>query len=167
MADLGALCVFDGLQHNTTLVNLSLQRNDITATDPDTVRYLFKMLQVNKSLTHLDPSYNQSLNRMIPCIFQGLKQNTTLLHLNLCDTGMTDDSAKCISHALKSNCSLQTLNITCNASLSKEGNCFVLKSLEFNTTLRKLRISIINSETKEAFYRARRDKRLPPIDILW
>ena len=142
-----------------------MQRNNITATDPDTARSLAKMLQVNKSVTHLDLSYNQSVNRMIPCIFQGLEHNTTLLHLNLCNTGITDDGAKYIGQALKSNYFLQTLNIACNSSLSDEGSCFILESLEFNNKLRKLYVYII-SETKEAFQRAREAKGLPAIDIL-
>ena len=164
LSDSGARCIFKGLQNNTTLLNLSLQ-GSITATDPDTARSLIKILQVNKSLTHLDLSYNRFQNQTILCIFQGLKHNTTLLHLYLRNTGITDNDAKYIGQALKSNCSLQTLDIMQNSSLGDKGNCYILVSLLFNTTLKDLHASM-NSETEDDFHRARIDKGLPPIDIL-
>ena len=166
LSDSGAYCIFEGLQHNTALVNLSLRRSNITDTDPDVARSLTKMLQINKSLTHLDLSYNQFENQMILCIFQGLKHNTTLLHLNLLDTGITEADAEYIGQALKSTCSLQTLNIAQNTSLGDKGTCFILDSLMFNTTLKELwGFMNLQMETRTKFYKARRDKGLPPIDI--
>ena len=165
LSDSGARCIFEVLEHNTTLVSLSLKGNNITATDPDTASSLTKMLQVNKTLTHLDLSCNQLLSPMISCIFRVLiEHNTTLLHLNLCNTAITDDNAMYIGQALNCNCSLQALNID-YSSLSDEGIRFILESLLCKTTLKELHVSI-NLEVKEAFHRARRDKGLTPIDIL-
>ena len=62
-----ARCIFKGLQHNTTLVSFNLSRTGITATDPDTARSLTDMLLVNKSLTHLDLSGNETSGAR--CIF--------------------------------------------------------------------------------------------------
>ena len=163
LRDSGARCIFEGLQYNTTLVSFSLQRNNITATVPDTATSLTTMLQVNKSLTHLDLSYNQFQNHLILCIFQELKHNTTLLHLYLRNTGITDDDAEYIGHGLESNISLLTLDITQNSCLKDEGTRFIFKSLLFNTTLKELQVNSINSETEEAFHKARRDKGLPPL----
>ena len=164
LSDSGARCIFEGLRHNTTLVNMSLQRNYIAATNPDTARSLTKMLQVNKTLTHLDISYNQFENGI--CTFQGLKLNSTLLLLNLRSTGITDDNAKCIGQALESNCTLQTLDISHNPFLGVTGTFFILDSLVFSTTLKKLYVDI-KLETKNEFHRARRKKGLPSIDIIW
>ena len=46
-SDSGARCIFEGLQHNTTLVNMNLCSTGIKATDPGTARSLTKVLQVN------------------------------------------------------------------------------------------------------------------------
>ena len=163
--DSGAHCIFEGnFNPMLTLVNMSLQRNYIAATNPDTARSLTKMLQVNKTLTHLDISYNQFENGI--CTFQGLKLNSTLLLLNLRSTGITDDNAKCIGQALESNCTLQTLDISHNPFLGVTGTFFILDSLVFSTTLKKLYVDI-KLETKNEFHRARRKKGLPSIDIIW
>ena len=86
---LGARCIFEGLQHNTSLVNLNLRRTGITATDdPDTVAtFLIKMLQVNKSLTHLDLSFCSRLSDSVrQCIIESLQSyyhTSNLIELNL------------------------------------------------------------------------------------
>ena len=47
--DLSDSSIFEGLQHNTTLLSLNLSNTSINAaTDPDTARSLTKMLQENK-----------------------------------------------------------------------------------------------------------------------
>ena len=57
------------------------------------------MLQVNKSLTHLDLSYNQF--EIESASFKDSNTIATcLLYLNLCESGITDDDAdEYISHA--------------------------------------------------------------------
>ena len=48
---------------------------------------LSKILEVNKSITHLDLSNNSRLSDSgARCIFEGLQHNTALLNLNLCHT---------------------------------------------------------------------------------
>ena len=58
-----------GLQHNNTLVNMSLSVDSITAADQDTDRSLTKMLQVNKSLTCLHLSLNFESGAR--CMYEG------------------------------------------------------------------------------------------------
>ena len=182
--DLGADCIFEGLQHNTCLVNLNLSKIGISATDPDTARSLTKMLQVNKSLTHLNLSNNGTFSDSgARCIFEGLQHNTTLVYLNLSQTDNTslcyldlhvvssvmylhaDTAAEHIAQALKSNRSLQTLNIVGWKFLGHNGIHPILESLMFNSTLQTLYIGKIDSETLSSFKRARETKNLPPIEI--
>ena len=59
ISDLGAQSIFEGLQHNNTLVNLNLKQTGIRAV-MTTVEVLTKMLQLNKALTHLNLSRNKS-----------------------------------------------------------------------------------------------------------
>ena len=138
LSDSGARCIFEGLQHNTTLVSLNLSRTRITATDPDTLRSLTKMLQVNKSLTHLDLSYNNNFSDSgARCIFEN---NTTLVNLNLSKTDLTvadPDSARSFTKMLQVNKSLTHLNI----SLNFLSNCCTFEALQHNTTVVNLNLS--------------------------
>ena len=174
ISDTGAYFIFDGLQHNTTLVNLNLSKTGIAATNPATARSLTNMLYVNKSLTHLDLSYcfmDAVSHRIISLIFEGLEHNTTLRYLDL-HVGSSvvyihaDTVAKHIAQALKSNCSLQTLNIA-GWMLLGNGVHIFLQSLMSNSTLQTLYVTYmyIDRETLSAFKKAREDKNLPPIDI--
>ena len=172
ICDSGAHYVFEGLQSNTTLVNLNLSDTGITAADPDTARSLTKMLQVNKSLTHLDLSKNNhdctSANSIISHTFQGLKHNTTLLHLNISWIGMTDDDMECTTQALPF-CSLETLDISFTyyymyiKSLSR-----ILDSLKLNSSLKVLYLPRLYAgavDIMKFFKIARQDNGLPPIQI--
>ena len=116
-SDSGARCIFEGLQHNTTLVNLNLSQTGIAAITSDTARSLTKMLQVNKSLTHLDLSYNCAFaNSEARCIFEGLQNDsTTLVNLNLKQTGIASispETARSLTKMLQVNKSLKQLNIS-------------------------------------------------------
>ena len=173
--DSGARCIFEGLQHNTTLVNLNLSQTGITATNPDTATSLTKMLQVNKSLTHLDFS-NYYFKPGTPylwsasCIFKGLERNTTLCYLDFHVVSSfiyihEDTTPEHIARALKSNRSLQTLNIAGWRFLGRNGIYSILESLMFNSTLQTLYISTIDSNTLSNFRRKRETKNLPPIEI--
>ena len=156
LSDLAAECICLGLQHNTALVSLNLSYTDITATDPDTARSLTKMLQVNKSLAHLDLSnHNFRYARMlIFSVLEGLKHNCALRYLDLhAVTGITDDAAEHIAQALLSKCTLQTLNIS-------ECRQFLLQ------TMQTIFIKDIGSKTLSAFKRAREANNLPPVAIL-
>ena len=126
----GAYYVFQSLQHNTTLAHLNLSNTGLVATE-DTVQALTTMLQVNKTLTHLDLSVNLDFSDAgAYCVCQGLQHNTSLVHLNLRSTGMTKRGAEYIAQALESNCSLQTLNVSNNYTY------FFENSLERNITVR-------------------------------
>ena len=174
LCDSGAHCVFEGLQSNTTLVNLNLRNTGITAADPDTARSLTKMLQVNKSLTHLDLSENNhrsastSTNSIISHTFQGLKHNTTLLHLNIRWICMTDDDMECASQALPF-FSLETLDLSFTYSYySIKSISRILDSLKLNSSLKVLYLSRPYEETEDTikhFKIARQDNGLPPIQI--
>ena len=105
----GTHCIFEGLQYNTSLVNLNLSRTGITATDPDTATSLIKMLQLNKSLKHLDFSLSRSFSLEAHCLFKGLQYNTSLVYLNLSQTGITatdPDTATSLIKMLQVNKSL-------------------------------------------------------------
>ena len=111
-ANSGAHCISEGLQHNTTLVNLNLSRTGIAVITLDTARSLIKMLQVNKSLTHLDLSINSLSDSGAQIIFEGLQHNNTLVNLNLSNTGITatdPETASSLTKMLQINKSLTHL----------------------------------------------------------
>ena len=140
-SDSGARCIFESLQYNSTLVYLNLAETSITANVPDTAKSLTKMLQVNKSLTHLDLSCKETYvpaNRIISLIFSALEHNTTLLHSVLHSREISKEGAECIAQALKSNQSLQTIDIS-RAYISRID--VILAALKFNTTLKTMCIS--------------------------
>ena len=99
----GACCIFNGLQHNTALTHLFLSDDYMLLKDkdPDTVRSLNLMLQVNKSLTHLDLSTSTVFSDSeASCTFESLQHNTTIFNLNLSCTGINfsnPDTARSLS----------------------------------------------------------------------
>ena len=110
----GVYSIFQALQHNTALAFLNLSRTTWTVTD-DISEAFFAMLQVNKTLTHLDLSKNPNFSDSGAWIAsQGLRHNTILLDLNLSDTGITDEGAEYIAEALNYNSALQKLNVSHN-----------------------------------------------------
>ena len=114
----GACCIFNGLQHNTSLVYLNLSRTNVTATDPNTARSLTTMLQKNKSLVHLELSSKHISSNILCCIFEGLQQNVTLAELILYQTdkdfpssfSMDSKTANCLSKMLEVNKTLKYLS---------------------------------------------------------
>ena len=133
LLDSGA-CVFQGLQHNTSLVHLNLSKTGIVATE-DTAQALSTMLRVNKTLAHLDLSQNQYFSHLgVCCVFQGLQHNTSLVYMNLSNTGIRNKGAEYIAQAIESNCCLQTLDISKNR-ITDNGFACIDKSLKTNTTL--------------------------------
>ena len=126
-------CVFEDLQHNTTLVHLNISKTGLVATE-DTAQALITMLQITKTLTDLDLSLNWSFSDAgAYCVSQGLQHNTSLVYLNLRHTGMTDKGAEYIAQALESNCSLQKLDMGSN-QISDRGFACIDKS-KTNATL--------------------------------
>ena len=175
ISNLGAWCIFEGLQHNTTLVSLLLSGAGLIALDPDTVKSLTKMIRMNKSLKSLYIS-NMPANQIISGIFQGFKHNSTLLHLHL--RGIRNDriityyNADCIAKTLKVNRSLKTFVID-HSSLSDEGIYLILQSLRFNLALKRLSITTKHAYVKNKaeqdvkdFNRTRKHWKLPLIDVV-
>ena len=160
---LSAHCIFEGLQHNSTLVYLNLSRTDITS-DSDTVRSLTKMLQVNKSLTHLDLSGNFFFSDLgACCIFACLQFNSTMVDLNLSNTGIVEninpDTARSLTDMLQVNKSLRYLDLS-RSAYNTMFVCYrlissVFEGLEHNNTLLHLNLFGIVISDSDAEYIAR------------
>ena len=137
-SDSGAYCVFQCLQHNTSLVNLNISNTGLVATK-DTAQAITKMLQVNKTLTHLDLSKNHDLSGA--CVYQGLQDNISLVYLNLSNTRnlVTEYTAQALSKMLKYNKTLTHLLLSNKLRLFSY-YC-VFEDLQHNTTLVHLNIS--------------------------
>ena len=170
-SDSGARCIFKGLLYNSSLICLNISNTGMTATDPDTATYLTKMLEENKSLTHLDLSSNGSRyckNAIILHTFLGLKHNTTLLGLDISNNIIiTDSDAECIAQAMSCNHSLQTLNMYSHSYTSERSIRCILDALRFNTSLNLLCLfSLEIEEVVKDFKIARNNSGLPPIDIV-
>ena len=121
--NVGFKFVFQSLQHNTTLVHLDLFDVGWQAT-VDTAQELTTMLQVNKTLTHLDLSKNRKFSDSAYCVFQGLQDNTTLVHLNLSNIDLRgkDDTAQALTTMLCFNKTLTHLNLSVNFQY-KQSHC--------------------------------------------
>ena len=141
----GTRCIFEGLQYNTSLVDLHLRVREtgMTATDPDTAESFFNMLKVNESLTHLDLSDYESFSLEAFYIFEGLQHNTSLVNLKLCNTGITaadpDRTAVSLIEMLKVNKSLTHLDLSECESLSLGAHC-IFEGLQHNTSLVSLNL---------------------------
>ena len=151
-SDSGACCILHGLKQNTTLVTLSLHKICLKATE-ETNHLLSEMLQVNKTLKHLDLSSNLSLSDSGICsIFEGLRSNSTLLHLNICDTNISFEGTVRIADSLQhGSCSLRILDIGMN-SIGTNGFARIANSLQVNSLLEKLiiqRDAFIESKAQE------------------
>ena len=159
-------CIFPGLQQNTALIYLDIRHTAIAATE-DTALALSKMLQVNKTLKHLNLSHNFGLSDFgAQCIYEGLQYNNTLFQLVLCNTRITDEGAVHIAQLLDTNRSLQALDISYN-NIGGNGFTYIAKSLESTTTLRRLDIShnSISCDEVDPVHVTRQQKELPSIVI--
>ena len=169
----GIHSIFKSLQHNTTLVHLDLSWTGMGNIGMDlqsTYQALNEMLKMNKTLAYLNLSNNTISSSDACSIFKALQHNTALVHLYLQGTMyISDEVAVCIAEVLKSNCSLQVLNIHSN-QVENIGFDRITKSLELNTTLRKLYLVCNCGETTvqmkvQAIHRIRRKKGLHPVCI--
>ena len=134
-----AICsIITHLQHyTTTLVNFKLRNTDITA---DTAQSLVRILQVNRSLTHLNLSGNNNFSDLgAQCIFDSLQHNSTLVHLNLSMTTITatdPDTARSLTEMLQVNKSLTYLDLSCKDTIpANRIISLIFSALEHNTTL--------------------------------
>ena len=127
--------IFQGLQHSATITYLRYTNTRANCTG-DTAQALTTMLQVNKTLTHLDLSENHNYGDSgAYCVCQGLQHNTTLVYLNLSSTEITDKGAEYIAQAIESNCSLQELKLSENR-ITPNGFACIDESLKANTNSR-------------------------------
>ena len=109
-------------QYNTTLVHLNLSNTGLIAATEDTAQALTTMLQVNKTLTHLDLSRNWDFSDSgAYCIFQGLQYNTSLVHLSLSSVNLVgkDNTGQALTTMLQVNKTLTLLNLSENTELER------------------------------------------------
>ena len=135
--------IFQGLQHNTTLVYLQLSYTNLKCTE-DTAQALTTMLRVNKTLTHLDISHNGRFSGSLHyLVFRGLQYNTALVNLTLKCTGLvaTEDTAQTLTTMLQVNKTLTHLNLSQNHNFSDSGAYIVCQGLQHNTSLVYLNLS--------------------------
>ena len=129
---------------------------------------LTEMHLENRSLTHLDLSFNESLSDAgAHGFFEVLQCNTTLVHLNLYRTGAISDTvAKYIAQFLITNRSIQTLDISGN-HIREYGFSCIAKSLELSLTIKRVYITYGGNvrEVVMAVYQARQDKKLDPFKL--
>ena len=112
-------------QYNTTLTQLYLNNTGLVVTK-DTAQALTTMLQMNKSLTHLDLAYNDDLSDSgAYCVSHA----TSLVYLDLRNTGITDKGAEYIAQTINSNNSLESLLID-NNNITDDGFAYIAKSLK-------------------------------------
>ena len=100
-------------------MHLNLANTRLVATE-DTAQALTTMLQVNKTLTHLNLSNNPKFSDSgAYCVFQGLQHNTTLVHLNLSTTRLVaaEDTAQALNKMLRVNKTLTHLDLSGNNGL--------------------------------------------------
>ena len=152
---LGSSNIFSALEHNTTLLYLNLSN---TKLDDAVLAALITMLQINKTLTHLDLSVNfmpGSCN-----VFQALHHNTSLVHLNLSKTNLevTGNTARALATMLKINKTLVHLDLSKNLEFftSRQAVNFMCEGLRQNNTLRylKLKNTGLNENSKSKILQA-------------
>ena len=136
---LGSSNIFSALEHNTTLLYLNLSN---TRLNYITWAALVTMLQINKTLTHLDLSANSipgSCN-----FFLALHHNTSLVYLNLSETSLvvTEDTAQALTTMLNVNKSLVHLDLSENPNFfnSRQGVYSMSEGLQQNNTLHYLKL---------------------------
>ena len=116
------------------------------------------MLQVNKTLTHIDFSGNRNFSDSgAHCIFQRLQQNTSLVHLNLSNTGLVaaDHTAQALTTMLQVNKTIKYLDVSVNCWIFSDAGAYrVFQGLQQNTSLVHLNLSdtglVANKDTAQA-----------------
>ena len=110
------------------------------------------MLQINKSLTHLDLSKNTLSDSGAHSIFEGLHYNTTLVSLNLSQTGLTatddPDTARSLTKMLHVNKSLTRLDLSDHDfSYADQMILCIFEGLKHNSALRYLDLHAVTGIT--------------------
>ncbi len=138
-----------GLRHNTGLVKLSLKECFVSVTEKNGP-LLEEMLRENKTLHELVLSYNDIFAEL-SYIVKGLMHNTGLVKLSLpqCDVRVTEFNGPLLEEMLRENRTLQELDLSHNP-ISASGFGYIAKGLKHNTGLVKLSLKECSvSVTKE------------------
>ena len=144
LSDLGDCGVYQCVELNTTLLHFKIcggsglfQTNE----DIHTAPALTKMLQVNKTLTHLELSAKWGLKNAC-CIFQGLQFNDTIVHLDLSDVSLAG-TAQALDAMLRVNKTLKHLNLSQSRAPFEAEDCVDTQGFHHNTTL--VYLNLINT----------------------
>ena len=172
-SDFGALCLFEGLQYNSTLVHLNLNYTRLRVTHPDTAMSMITMIKVNRTLTHLLLANDDNTlveNQIVFCVSQGLKDNTTsaLTHLILRGNLITAHDAECLTQLLMYNRCLQTLDIAYSGTWFQGRLTQIISSLWYNNSSLKLLFVTTSRDDEESYDNLNQERQkhgLPPIDI--
>ena len=127
----------EALKQNTSLTQLDLSYNDISAQG---VAALAEALKHNTSLTQLDLSDNDISDQGAADLAEALKQNTSLTQLDLTDNDISAQGAAELAEALKQNTSLTQLDLSDN-DISAQGAVDLAEALKHNTSLTQLDLS--------------------------
>ena len=110
------LChTFQALTNNSSIIEMSFQRDSNIELTQESGQALCQMLQTNKTLKVLDFAQTfgpQSIHYSAECIAEGLKRNNCLQVLNLSMNAFGDRGIAHISNSLRVNCCLKQLNIS-------------------------------------------------------
>ena len=136
------LHLVEALQTNNNLVKLKLFSTKLFVEQST----LSEMLQEKNTLTHLGLiSYNSVLTSSVAgSILLSLQHNTTLVDLNLSHTGITatEDTTRALGKLLCVNKTLTHLDLSNNEKLADLGFYCIFLSLQHNTTLVYLNLSL-------------------------
>ena len=146
--DVAAGHIANGLAKNSSVKQLNLISNKITSVG---AAHIFKSLEHNTSLEELDlefnkffPHYQSVINdesKALGCAVEGmLTVNQTLRILNLQDCHL-NDVANHIANGLAKNNSVKQLKL-CGSRITGVRAAHIFKSLEHNTSLEELDVSV-------------------------
>ena len=138
-------CIGDeGLQHiseallvNTSLTQLYLWKNYFSDVG---IKSLCNALKANSTLTKLQLGLNKFNDSSVYYLCNMLKNNSVLTTLNLNHISIDMKSVELICEALKTNTTLTHLNLLQNRIKRSDDKNILMKSLQYNSTLTKLKI---------------------------
>ena len=129
--------IMEGVQCNTSLVDLDLSSCSLRTTDENGPTFI-NMLKENQILKSLNLSSNPELGELaLLYIAKGLQHNSSLVQLNLssCALTVTDRSEQALFNMLKKNTTVKGLNLSGNTSLGDTGIKCISEGISQSTTL--------------------------------
>ena len=133
------------------LTDLNISSCSITITE-DTGPTIADMLRKNKSLQHLQMSFNDNIKDLgVFYISHGLACNSTLTVLKLNKTGLTSKAMRYLGNALAHNTALVSLHMSWN-QIGDDGVSFIVEAVSSNikTNLRDFRLCCCGITAKGA-----------------